>query len=85
MSDITFNCLFAELTQHIAEDMIRANSDFAIDVDGEPLSLAQARTVHDQQDGGKRLTDASFVDDLTERAKPRAMTPASIKGTAKRT
>ena len=85
MSNITFNYLFAELTKHIAEDMIRTNRNPTIDVDDEPPCLAKARSVNDQQDGGKRLTDASFVDDLTVYAKPRAMTPASVGGTAERT
>ena len=77
--------MFAELTRHVAEAMVRANIDLAIEIDSEHSNLAQARAVHDHQGGGNRLTGASFVDDLTVYAKPRAMAPAAIKGTAKRT
>ena len=85
MSDLTFNYLFVELTKHITEDMISAKIDLTIQTDDEQPCLAQARTFTDLQDGGKRLTDTSFVDDLTVYAVPRARAPAAVKGTAKRT
>ena len=65
--------------------MIDGKIDMAIQPDPEEPCLAHGRSFADQQDGGKRLTDASFVDDLIVYAAPRAMTPAAIKGTAKRT
>ena len=84
MSDLTFNCLFAALTNHIANDMIDAKIDMAIQPDTEAPRLAHGRSITDQQNGGKRQTDASFMDDLTVYAVPRAMSPAASKGTAKR-
>ena len=81
----TFNYDFAELTKQTAEDMISAKIDLAMPPDDEQPCFARARSFTDQQDNGKRLTDASFVDDLTVYAMPRAMTPAAVKGAAKRT
>ena len=44
MSVITFNCLFADLTQHIADDMIKIISDLVIEADDEQYCISQART-----------------------------------------
>ena len=84
MSDLTFNYLFAELTKHIAEYLIHLGIDVPIDVSDEQVIFSQARTTTQAQDGGARLTDASFVDDLTTYAKPKATTAASIRGTTQK-
>ena len=84
MSDLTFNYIFAELTKHIAEDIIHLGIDVPIEVNDEQVVLSQAITTTQLQDGGARLTDASFVDDLTTYAEPKAMTAASIRGTAQK-
>ena len=84
MSDLTFNYLFTELTKHIAEDVIHLGIDVPIEVNDEQVTFSQARTTTQLQDGGARLTDASFVDDLTTYAKPKATTAASIRGTAQK-
>ena len=84
MSDLAFDCLFAALTKHVANNMINAKIDAAIQPDAEGPCLAQGRAFTDHQDGCKRLTDASFVEDPTVYAVPRAMTPAAIKDAAKR-
>ena len=65
MSDLTFNYLFAELTRHIAEELIRYGIDVPIQTTDDDAIFSQARSTTNGQDGGARLTDASFVDDLT--------------------
>ena len=65
--------------------MIDAKIDITVQPEDKEPSLAHGRAFTDEQDGGKRLTDASFVDDLTVYAAPRATTPAAIERTAKRT
>ena len=52
MSDITFNYLFAELTRHVADDLIHANIDLAVSLDDGIAALSQARSPRDGQDGG---------------------------------
>ena len=76
MSDLTFNYLFAELTRHIAEDLIKHGIDLPIETTDDTVTFSQARHTTNKQDGGARLTDASFVDDLTTYAKPIATTTA---------
>ena len=84
MSDLTFNYLFAELTRHISEELIRHSIDVPIHTTDDSAIFSQARSTTNGQDGGARLTDASFVDDLTTYAKPKATTAASIRGTTQK-
>ena len=81
-SDLTFNYVFARVTGHIAEDIIKADIHIDIPIDESHMHLSKGRTTTPGEDGGRALTDTSFVDDMNAYSRIHQNDPSTVVNTA---